>query len=212
MSVRDVLRELAQLLRYAEPDGQNIGIFVAEHTSELVQLLRADERELRDATRERDGDLIDRLRERLELTLEHERDRRRANDIERTQRAARELARTARWFELGVVLDADLVFGDLVVDQRTRFVSFTLDDTTVEVPTTLLRAARFLRHTYIDLACFVDERGVHARWHAGIGQLNVYAVEPNVRSDRDAVVVLLPPRAEVQHAVGHAIADVGCGA
>jgi hypothetical protein len=210
---RDLVRELAQLVRHAEPDGGNIGPFVAEHARELAHLLRSDERELQAAAHERDDALVDCLRVRLELALELEREERVKHCIERAHHAARELARTARWFELGIVLDVDVVLGDLLADPKTRFISFALPDRNVVVPTALVRRARPLRRVYLDLACFVDERGIRLRWKGGRGQLNVYAAEPSAQTEHNVLDVALPPRVERRPALlGDVLAGIGFGA
>ena len=209
----DLLRELAQLVRYAEPDGTNIGSFVAERASELAHLLHSDEGELRGASHERDAALVDRLRVRVDLALERERESRTEHELERSHHAARDLARSARWFELGVVLDVDVVLGDLLAHPKAKAISFAFAGADIVVPTGLLRRARPLRRVYLDLACFVDERGIHLRWKGGRGQLNVYAVEPNAHAEQNALLVDLPARAERRPALlGDVLADIGFGA
>jgi hypothetical protein len=207
---RDLLRELAQLVRYVEPDGTNIGPFVTVHAGELAHLLQSDDRELRAAEYERDGALVDRLRARLEVATEREHQLRNEQEAERSRQAARELAQRARWFELGVVLDVDVVLGDLLADSQVRLISFVLDDATVTLRTAILRRARLLLREYMDLACFVDERGVHFRWKAGRGQLNFYRVE---RASDDAVLAVHLPKRAARGPVpiGDVLADVGVG-
>ena len=205
---REPLRELAQLVRYAEPGGTNIGSFVAEHASELAHLLQSDERELRAAVREPDGVLVDRLRARLELALDRERQHRAEQDVDRAHGAARELGRTARWFERGVVLDVDVLLGDLLADPRCRTVAFKLPTVTVCITTGVLRRARPLKRVYIDLACCVDETGLHLRWKGGRGALNFYPT----KTVSDALVVQLPPPVRRQpELIGDVLAGIGFG-
>ncbi len=207
---RDVLRELAQLVRFYEADGHNIGPFVAEHACELAHLLSSHESELRDAIRENDGALVDRLGARLAIAHETERQQRHERDVERAHRAARELGRTARWFERGVVLDVDLVLGDLLADNRCKFVRLHMLSFIVRIPTEHLRRARLLR-TYIDLVCYLDARGIHLRWKAGRGQLNLHSVKADAHTV-DALVIDLPPRERGPALVADVLATMGFGA
>ena len=208
---RDPLRELAQLVRHAEPDGRNLGFFIAEHATELAHLLQSDESELLAAAHERDGALVDRLRVRLDLALQAERELRSTRALELEAQAAWDLERTARWFELGVALDVDVLLGGLLANPARRTVTFELPQSAVQIPTAVLRRARLLRKTYLDLAAFVDEHGVHFRWKAGKGQINLRG-----RDERNAdalVIPLRPPRQERKPLLlGDVLAEMGFGA
>lgn len=189
---RELLRELARLVRCAEPDGANVGSFVAQHACELARVLHVDTPELVEVCAERDGRVVDRLRPRLELALEREHRLQRARQVERARLAAVSVALTSRSFELGIVLDVDIVLGDLLADRATKYVTFAAIDARVVVPVAMMRRARYLRHLYVDLACFVSERGLALRWKAGRGRLNLYAVEQSARHEHETILVHLP--------------------
>ena len=189
---RELLRELARLVRHAEGDGKNIGAYVVEHACELAHVLRASTRELVEVSIERDGAVAARLRPRLELALEREHRLQRARQVERARLAAVSVALTARSFELGIVLDVDIVLGDLLADRATKYVTFAAIDARVVVPVAMMRRARYLRRLYVDLACFVSERGLALRWKAGRGRLNFYAVEQPAGHEHETILVHLP--------------------
>lgn len=204
-----LLRELAQLVRYAEPDGNNIASFVAEHAEELAQLLHSDPDELRSVANESDGVVLDRLRSRMELAFEAQRQSRCEHDIERAQRAARAVSRTARWFELGVMLDVDLVLGDLLAMPKCRYVGFRMEETTVVIPTERLRRARMLR-IQLDLGCFVDADGVHVRWKNDRGRLNLKGRDGV--SEYEVLFVDLPARQPRRpKLIADVLAEIGYG-
>jgi hypothetical protein len=214
MQREGLLRELCQLVRYAEPDGHNAGFFVAEHAPALAQLLQSDEGELDGLVGVRDGEVVDRLRARIDLALDDERDVRHQQAVERAYRAARAIERTARTFERGVVLDVDLVLGDLLVMPKCRSIAFQLGDVVRLVPTELLRRARLLRRTWLDVACFMDDRGISFRWKGGRGALNFYGKEPDGRTAHDALVVELPafqPEERRPVLIGDVLAEMGFG-
>jgi len=70
---------------------------------------------------------------------------------------------------------------------------------TVIIEVEVLRRARLLQRTYIDLACFIDGDGLHFRWKAGRGQLNLLSRKVVPAATRAALEVPIPP--PVQHQV-----------
>jgi hypothetical protein len=190
---RDVLRELAQLVRFVEPHGTNIGQFVAEHAGALARLLPCAESELVAATHERDAELADRLRARLERALVKAQQERHSRDVERAHRAAAELARTARWFERGVVLDVDVLLGAVANGAVAKHVALALPDATLVFEAALLRRARILLRTFLDVAVFVDAEALHFRWKAGRGVINTKSQVVSAAQMRAALVVVIPP-------------------
>lgn len=190
---RDFLRELAQLVRFAERDGTNIGQFVTEHAGELARILPCAHSELVAAARERDAELVDRLRARLEHALLRDQQERHTRAVARAHRAAAELARTARWFERGVVLDVDVLLGAVANGAVAKHVAFALPSATLVYEAALLRRARILQRTFLDIAVFVDEEALHFRWKAGRGAINIKPQVVSAAQMRAALVVAIPP-------------------
>ena len=190
---RDVLRELAQLVRLAEPEGHNLGGFVAGHAGELAPLLQSTEHELQAAVHEPDSALVDRLRARLDLALERDRQHRCQHGLDRAHRAALELGRTARWFERGVILDVDLLLGPLANGAVAKHAAFALPEATLVFEAAVLRRARILPRTFLDVAVFVDAEGIHFRWKAGRGAVNLKPQSVSPAEMRAALIVPIPP-------------------
>jgi hypothetical protein len=84
--------------------------------------------------------------------------------------------------DLGAELDVDQLLGELLADRTTRWVAFDSQiDWKVVVPRHLVAAAAPLRRIHIDLASFVDDKGLHFRWKGGLGGYNWYAREVDAR-------------------------------
>lgn len=91
---------------------------------------------------------------------------------ERAAAAARQLIATSRqradWFEI----DAELLLGDLLADNSKKYLSFELPGARVPVLRCALTKARVLLRSFIEVAAYADERGLHLRWRGGHGGLN----------------------------------------
>jgi hypothetical protein len=190
---RDVLRELDRLARAAEPDALNVGAFVAENAVELAPLLGSTEADLTKAEGCPDEVVVTAVRSRLDLALEAQRQRRRDEGAALAEKAAGAVGSTARWFELGVVIDVDLVLGQLLSDLTRKYVAFVLPETLVVVEAVLLRRARMLKRTFLDAAVFVDDAGVHFRWKGGRGRLNLKSQAVSPSEMQRALAVPIPP-------------------
>ena len=105
---RELLRELAQLLRVPEAGSNNLGEFVANRSDELAQVLDTDPHKLARARALDDAELLPHITR----LLGRARDRRNRDDLarrrDRSIAAAIRLGQTARWTELGVELDVDV--------------------------------------------------------------------------------------------------------
>jgi ElaB/YqjD/DUF883 family membrane-anchored ribosome-binding protein len=189
----DVLRELVRMARLSEPDDTNVGTFVAEHAAELAPLLHTHEAALTKAAGHADEIVLRALRRRIDNALVEERERRRDAGAAAAREAAVQVARTARWLELGVVVDVDVVLGKLLADPGSRHVAFALPDAIVAVEAPLLRRCRLLSRTYIDLAGFVDQDGIHFRWKGGKGALNLRSLILSASQLERALIVPIPP-------------------
>jgi hypothetical protein len=196
---RDLLRELARLVRSADADCLNVADFVVDNAAELAPLLHTTEVDLRNTAGQADDVVARVVRGRLQLALEEQREQRRDAAAATARNAAVEIGRTARWHERGVVLDEGLVLGNLLADPRTKHIAFMLPFITVVIEVEVLRRARLLQRTYIDLACFIDSDGLHFRWKAGRGQLNLMSRKVAPAATRAALEVPIPP--PVQHQV-----------
>jgi len=192
---RDVLRELAVLARAPEADSYNVGTFVAEHAVELAPLLGTTETDLEAAAAHADVVVVHRLGSRIGRAVEGQRQQRLDEGARRAERAALIVGRTARWFELGAVLDIELVLGDLLADSKRKHVAFSLPAAdTVVVEARLLRRARVLRRIFIDATCFVARDGFHFRWRGGRGALRFSPLHVSATDRQNALLVTIPPR------------------
>lgn len=120
----------------------------------------------------------------------------RAHASDRTESAAAAaatLSRTARQGCDRVEVDADLLLGDLLADNEKKYVAFEVVTARVSVHRHVLVRARPCLRGFLDLAAFVDERGVHFAWRAGRGGLHL---RPQIveRGAEVLLVDLLPPR------------------
>jgi hypothetical protein len=189
----DRLRELLLLLRSPERGATNLGEFLAAHADELSSPLGTTPDDLRRGSQTDDAELYPRLAERAKRAAERRRGTKRLLLSERARAAADRLALTARWMGRAVVLDSDLVLGDLVVDVTIRHVGFALEHVgTVFVLRDLLHRARLLHRLFMDVASFVDAAGVHLRWRGGVGRIDFKRAELEALDARDALVVSIP--------------------
>lgn len=119
----------------------------------------------------------------------------RAGDrAERAGNAARRLSATAGHQYDRVELDADILLGDLLADPEKNYVAFDLESVRVAVHRHALARARSGLRNFLDLAAYVDERGLHFAWRAGRGGLNL---RPQVQ-ERAAEVLVVDLRRELR--------------
>jgi len=160
------------LLRASEPGSNNLGEFLAENADRLALDLGVPPTKLEAERIVDDEELAPRIRQLLERARNHhimeELERRR----DRSLAAAERLGATARLTETGIVLDADLLLGELLADRTKKWVQFDSQVAlNIIVPRHLIAAAAHLRRLHVDLASFVDDEGLHFRWKAGRGGL-----------------------------------------
>lgn len=91
---------------------------------------------------------------------------------QRTTTAARQLIATARRRGDWIELDADVLLGELLADKRKKYISFELPAGRVSILRSALTKARGPLRVFIDVAAYVDDRGLHLRWRGGHGGLN----------------------------------------
>jgi ElaB/YqjD/DUF883 family membrane-anchored ribosome-binding protein len=205
------LRELVRLVRLSAPDDVNVGAFVAEHAAELAPLLHTHDAALTKAAGHADEIVIRALRRRTDHALVEERERRRDAGAAAAREAALQVGRTARWLPFGVVVDADVVLGNLLADAGSRHVAFMLPEAIAAVETALLRRCRILPRTHIDIASFVDKDGVHFRWKGGKGALNLRSwILSAAQLERALIVPVSPPmRPQMPAFVGVIAGELG---
>ncbi len=196
----DRLRELVRLMRSPEPGSNNLGSFVATHASELGDALATTADDLKLAAQCDDDEVRRRIGARVKRAVERLKGAKLLQASHRSRAAADLLAERARWAGRAVVLDSDLVLGDLLADASHEHIGFALYlGETVYVARAVLVRARLLRSLFIDVACFVDEKGLHFRWRGGRGALNLKRLELNGAEARDAIVVSIPSSRSGSH-------------
>ena len=169
---RDPLRELALLLRAPEPGSTNLTSHLTEHADVIGEELRIAPKYLRALEGQEDEHAAPRLRRWLETAEAAALESHHARRVERSVRAAGLLGDSVRWTELGGVLDIDTLFGDLLADKTRKYIVFGLPGSNVAIETRTLARVAWLRRTFIDLAAWVDDEGLHIRWRGGRGGYN----------------------------------------
>jgi hypothetical protein len=190
---RDPIDELARLVRSPEPGGHNVGEYVADHADVLAPLLDIQACELDAARAVVDDVTAPRLRVLLETIRGREQNRDHLRRRERSRAAAERLGGSVHWVEQRAVLDADLLFGELLADRQVRWFSFHAPghfQTTVG--RSELKASARLRSVHPDLAAWVDEAGLHVRWRGGRGGYNWFSQSPPTGTQSLVLSVLLP--------------------
>jgi len=197
---RDPLRELTLLVRAPEPGSSNLGGFLADHASDLAQVLDLPVDKLEATRASADEELAPHVRR----YLERARDQNVQQDLERRRQrsleAAGRLGASATWSELGAELDVDLLLGELLADRTKRWVAFTTDQGVATIiPRHLLGGTAPLRRIHLDLAAWVDPQGLHFRWKGGRAGYNWRSseVHPSL-ADRVLTVPLRPQAVFVQ--------------
>lgn len=120
-----------------------------------------------------------------------ERQLRRERLDERVDRAVRRLVTTARYEDVQVRLEADVLLGDLLATGR-KYICFDLQQARVVLPRQALLRARKALRPFPDVVAYVDERGLHLRWREGRGGLNF---PPQRQEQESTTLVDLRPHA-----------------
>jgi|GEM_PF-3057650 hypothetical protein len=197
---RDPVRELALLVRAPEPGSNNLGGFLADNAGELAQELGVSASKLEAERIVDDEELAPRIRQLLERARNHHIVEHLGRRRQRSLEAARRLGSTARWTEVGAELDVDVLLGVLLADRTKKWVSFDSQiDLKVVVPRHLIADAAPLRRLHIDLASFVDDKGLHFRWKGGRGGYNWRSREVDPCFADQVLTVPLAPRAVPAH-------------
>lgn len=186
-------RELLSLYSRAGHGEYNLGGFLREHPELLARLdLRLDLAQDDAALALALAPFVGRHRKYIAKTSAAERD-------VRAERAATQLAGSARHEWNRVVLDVDVLLGEVLAGTH-KYIAMELDTVRVSVLRHLLVRARGALRGFLDLAASVDERGLHLVWRAGRGGLNLVAH----REERGAATLLvdLRPRAPMRRASG----------
>jgi hypothetical protein len=140
---------------------------------------------------------------------------RRDAEAKRAMAAASVVALGATLGGLGVrVLDARVVFGDLLASAANKFVAFCVDGESIHIPRAkLAEVGRVLRRKS-DLVVTVDTSALRIRWNAGRGGLNLVSQELPRGEDR-VLHVVFPVHAASADAVPparRADEQASCGA
>lgn len=110
----------------------------------------------------------------------------------RAEQAAARLIAASRTDGDRVVLDAGLLLGPVSAGPHD-YLAFDLDAVRVAVPRRPMARGRVVLRGFLDLAAFVDASGLHLRWRAGRGGLNIRPQLP--RRDDHLLLVDLRRRA-----------------
>jgi hypothetical protein len=93
----------------------------------------------------------------------------------------------------------DLLVGELLADRSRKWVSFTTHEgAATTIPRYLIASAIPLRRIHIDLASFVDDKGLHFRWKGGRGGYSWRTHQVDSRFNDLVLTVPLAPRVVVQ--------------
>lgn len=173
-------RELLTLYARAGRGEHNIGAFFRDHP-ELAAGLG-----VRDLERD-DADLALRLaptigKYKRRLALEQAGER-----VARAERAARELASSARHRLDGVELEPAILLGELLADSSKKYIVFELTGRRVSLPRHLLLRTRVALRPFLDVTAHIEEQGLHLAWRHGRGGLNL---RPQLEERGAAVLVV----------------------
>lgn len=186
-------RTLLALYTHAARDEFNIGPFLREHPELLARLDTALDLAQDDATLALAfAPAVGRYKKYIATANMTER-------CMRADRAAAQLADAARHERDRVVLDIDLLLGDLLAG-RQKYIALELESARVSVLRHVLVRARGALRGFLDLLAFVDEGGLHFVWRAGRGGLNLRP-QPEERG-ASALHVNLRPRMPMRRAAG----------
>lgn len=185
----DSTRELLRLYSLATSGECNLAHFLSEHP-ELVARLGVPVDLSRD-----DADVALQLARAIGRHKRTTADSKAGEHAVRACAAARQLVETSRRRIDLVELDADLLLGALLADGSRRYIAFEVPGARVPVLRVALVRARAPLRNFIDVAAYVDERGLHLRWRGGHGGINF---RPQVE-ERGALVLEVdlrpqPPR------------------
>lgn len=119
----------------------------------------------------------------------------------RAERAARELAASARHRLERVELAPEILLCDLLADGTKKYVGFELTGVRVVVPRQLLLRARAALRAFPNVAACIDEQGLHLTWRDGRGGLNL---RPQLE-ERGSAILLVDLRARARRSwqAGH---------
>ena len=186
-------RELLALYSRAGHGEYNLGVFLKEHPELLARVdvrldLTQDDAELALAL----APFIGRYKKHLASANVAERG-------DRAERAVGQLAASARHEWDRVVLDVDVLLGDVLAGPH-KYIGLELQTVRVSVLRHVLVKARGALRGSLDLSAYADERGLHLVWRAGRGGLNLLPQ----REERGAstLVVDLRPKAPMRRASG----------
>jgi hypothetical protein len=185
--------------RAPEPGTSNLGEFVAANADGLSQALGASTSTFEASRIVDDEELAPRIRNLLERARNHHVQQDLERRRERSLAAAQRLGATVRWSCVGAELDVDLLLGEVLADRTKKWVRFDSQlDLKVVIPRYLIAAASPLRRIHIDLASFVDDKGLHFRWKGGRGGYNWRPHDVDARfADQVLTVRLASSRVEV---------------
>jgi hypothetical protein len=186
-------RELLALYSRAGHGENNLGVFLREHSELLARL------DVRLDLSQDDAALALAL---APFIGRYKKDLASANMAERgdlAERAAGQLAASARHEWNRVVLDVDVLLGDVLAGPH-KYIGLELQTGRVSVLRHVLVKARSALRRFLDVGAYADARGLHLVWRAGRGGLNLLPQ----REERGAatLVVRLRPAPAMRKASG----------
>jgi hypothetical protein len=214
----DVLRGLLHLVRVPEEDGHDVGNFLAANAEELAPLLATTPSDLSASRLLPDGQVVARLRARLERACQRDQDARgRQRDAE-AQAAAEHLAAAVRWEHDRALLPTPLLFSKALWAVPQKHAVLVADDFQVVVRRDLVNRARTLLPKLPTVDAFATREGLHLRWGCS-GRLNLCSRNVSREERAAALVIALPaPRvvpkpaeARLPMLLGDVLAELGFG-
>ena len=110
-----------------------------------------------------------------------------------SERACQQLAEQAVWSGHRASVDLQALFGPLLRDRRIRYIGFQFNEHTFWLPRALLASARRVLSRFGPLWAWLDRDGLHLRWRAGAGGLNLHGLRSAPRKARTLRVVFWAP-------------------
>jgi hypothetical protein len=194
----DVLRDLVHLVRVPEEGGYDVGDFLAVNAEALAPLLGTTAGDLAASRLLPDGQVVARLRTRLERACQRDQEGRGRQQEAEAHAAAEQLAAAVRWKGDRALLTPGLLFFKALWAVPQKHAVLVADDFEVLVRRDLVNRARTLLPKLPEVAAFADREGLHIRWRGGHGQLNLCSRNVSRDERAAAIVIALPSPRPVQ--------------
>ena len=186
-------REFLALYSRAGHSEYNLGVFLKEHPELLAQV------DVRLDLTQDDAALALALAPFIGRNKKHLASANVAQRGDRAERAAGQLAASVRHEWDRVVLDVDVLLGDVLAGSH-KYIGLELQAMRISVLRHVLVKARGALRGFLDLGAYADERGLHLVWRAGRGGLNL--LPQRVERGGSTLVVDLRPATPMRRASG----------